>query len=227
MGKKTETSIHRTVHPDRVYAMTCRFSCIPVFLAIVFLFVSPANAAVALSDVSFAPDAPLVPGAQQGVAATYAVIPTFSRGHELQIETGLLHAQWTIQVMLDGRGAARQTASGSAAFVNGALLSYSTDHDVGIVVTVDGSVPPDVSGSLSVLQLTEIDNAGNVVPGSALTISQPVAGPASPAATSVIPTLTPPLVTTTVPKAATGFAILAIVSAVIAAFLLTRVFRKH
>ena len=227
MGKKTETSIHRTVHPDRVYAMTHRFSCIPVFLAIVFLFVSPANAAVALSDVSFAPDAPLVPGAQQSVAATYAVIPTFSRGHELLIETGLLHAQWTIQVTLDGRDAARQTASGSAAFVNGALLSYSTDHDVGIVVTVDGSVPPDASGSLSVLQLTEIDNAGNVVPGSALIINRPVAGPASPAATSAIPTLTPPLVTTTVPKAAPGFAMPAVVSAFIAAVLLMRVFWEH
>lgn len=207
--------------------MTRRFSCIPVFLAIIFLFVSPANAGLALYDISFAPDAPLVPGARQGVAATYAVIPTFSRGHEIQIETGLLHAQWTMQVTLDGRDAARQTASGSAAFVNGALLSYSTDQDVGLVVTVDGSVPPDASGSLSVLQLTEIDNAGNVVPGSVLTISQPVAGPASPAATSVIPPLTPPLVTTTVPKAAPGFAMPAVVSAFIAAVLLMQVFREH
>jgi hypothetical protein len=211
--------------------MTRRFSCIPVFLAIVLLFVSPANAGLVLSDLSFAPDAPLVPGGQQGVAATYAVIPagsaTFSRGHELQIETGLLHAQWTIQVTLDGRDAARQTASGSAAFVNGALLSYSTDHDVGLVVTVDGTVPPDASAPLSVLQLTEIDNAGNVVPGSALTISQPVAGPASPGVTSAIPTLTPPLVTTTVPKAAPGFAMPPVVSAFIVAVLLMRVFREH
>jgi len=207
--------------------MTRRFYCIPVFLAIILLFVSPANAGLVLSDVSFAPDAPLVPGAQQGVAATYAVIPTFSRGHELQIETGLLNAQWTMQVTLDGRDAARQTASGSAAFVNGALLSYSTDHDVGLVVTVDGSVPQDASGSLTILKLTEIDNAGNAIPGSALTISQPVAGPASPVATSVIPTLTPPLVTTTVPKATPGFAMPAIVSAFVAAVLLLRVFREH
>jgi hypothetical protein len=210
--------------------MIRRFSCTPVFLAIILLFVSPASAGLVLSDVSFSPDAPLVPGGQQGVVATYTVIPagssTFSPGHELQIGTGLLDAQWTMQVTLDGRNAARQTGSGSVVFVNGALLSYSTDHDVGMVVTVDGIVPQNAGGSLSVLQITELDNAGNAVPGSNLTISQPVAG-ASPAATSVIPTLTPPLATTTVPGAAPGFAVPAIVAAVIAAVLLTRAVREY
>jgi len=211
--------------------MTRRFSCLPVLLALILLFVFPVNASLVLSTVSFVPEAPLVPGGEQRVEATYAVIPagsdTFPRGHELQIETGLLDGQWTVQVTLDGRDAARQTASGSAAFVNGALLSYSTDHDVGLVVTVDGSVPPDASGTFTVLQLTEIDNAGNSVPGSVLAISQPVAGPASPSATSVIPTLTPPLVTTAVPKADPGFAVPAVVSALLAAVLLVRVFRNH
>ena len=207
--------------------MTRRFSCIPIVLVILLLFVPPAIAGLVPSGVSFTPDAPLVPGGQQHVVATYAVIPPFSRGHSLQIQTDLTRAQWIIQVTLDGRDAARQTASGSVAFVNGALLSYSTDHDVGIVVTVDGTVPPEASGALMALQAEELDNAGNVIPVSVYAVSQPVAGPASPAATSVVPTLTPPPVTTTVPKAAPGFAMPAVVSALIAAVLLMQVFREH
>ena len=207
--------------------MTRRFSCIPIVLVILLLFVPPAIAGLVPSGVSFTPDAPLVPGGQQHVVATYAVIPPFSRGHSLQIQTDLTRAQWIIQVTLDGRDAARQTASGSVAFVNGALLSYSTDHDVGIVVTVDGTVPPEASGALMALQAEELDNAGNVIPVSVYAVSQPVAGPASPAATSVVPTLTPPPVTTTVPKAAPGFAMPAVVSIFIAAVLVMQVFREH
>jgi len=198
----------------------------PVSVVLCFFLASPVAATLVLSDVSFTPTAPLVPGGQQHVVATYSVIPsgstTFSKGHSLQMQTDLARAQWTIQVTLDGRDAARQTASGSAAFVNGAILSYSTDHDVGMVVTLDGMVPADAIGSLMVLQVEELDNSGTLVPGSILSVTQPVAGPASPDATPVIPTLTPPLVTTTLPKAAPGLALPVVVSALIVAVLLVR-----
>jgi PGF-CTERM protein len=46
-----------------------------------------------------------------------------------------------------------------------------------------------------VLQIEEIDNSGNVVPGSVITISQPVAGSAPVVPSSAAPTHTPPLVT--------------------------------
>jgi hypothetical protein len=200
---------------------------ITVLMVLCILLVSPAAATLVLSDVSFTPNAPLSSGGQQQVVAQYAIIPsgstTFARGHSLQMQTNLTRAQWTIQVTLDGRGAARQTASGSAAFVNGEILSYSTDHDVGIVVTVDGTVPADVSGSLPVLTVNELDNAGNAVPGSVLAVSQPVAGSATPAATSVLPTLTPTLVTTPLPKGSPGFAVPFAFTALIAAVIVLRV----
>jgi hypothetical protein len=189
--------------------MTRRFFRIPVLLAVTLLLVSPAIAGLVLSGVSFTPDAPLTPGGQQQVAVTYAVIPagstTFARGHSLQMQTNLTQAQWTIQVTLNGRNAARQTASGSVAFINGEILSYSTENDVGILVTVDGMVPADASGSLPVLTVDELDNGGNVVPGSILAVSQPVAGPATPAAPSIVPTLTL-LAAPTLPKGSPGFA---------------------
>jgi len=45
-----------------------------------------------------------------------------------------------------------------------------------------------------VLQVEEIDNSGNVVPGSVITLSQPVAGQPVTAIQTVLPTLTPPVI---------------------------------
>jgi len=174
------------------------------------LIASPAAAGLVLSNVVFTPEAPLVPGGHEAVAATYAVIPggseTFARGHSLQMQTNLEGAKWTIQVTLDGRDAARQTASGSAAFVNGEVLAYSTDHDVGLVVTVAGTVPANATAPISMLAVRELDNNGNTVPGSTLDISQPVAGSVSaPPASTVQPPPAPSVETTAATPRSPGF----------------------
>ena len=214
-----------------VKTMNIRLLFIPVSLALLFILVSPGAATVVLSTVSFVPDAPLAPGGQQQVVATYAIIPsgstTFAPGHSLQMQTDLTGAQWTIQVTLDRRDAARQTASGSTAFVNGELLSYGTNRDIGIVVTVDGTVPANASGSLTVLTVKELDNGGKNVPGSILAVSQPVAGTATPPATSILPTLTPPLATTPMPQGSPGFAAPFAITALIAAVIVLRVFFRE
>ncbi len=101
---------------------------------------------------------------------------TFVMSHQIQMETDLEKAQWKIQVMADGQNAARKTASGNASFVNGALLSYSTDKDVSFRVKIDGIVPRMSGDKLKVLQIDEIDDSGNIVSGSMFTISQPLAG---------------------------------------------------
>jgi hypothetical protein len=205
--------------------LTRSFSFFPVSLAI-FILVSPVTAGSILSGVSFLPDTPLVPGGEQHLAATYVIIPsgstTFARGHSLQMQTDLTGAQWTIQVTVNGGDAARQTASGSAAFVNGELLSYSTDNDVGMVVTLDGTVPPDASGSVMVLQIEELDNSGTVVPGSVLAINQPVSGATTPAVPPAVPTLTSPRGTSPLPKGTPGFALPAVVLALVAGVLFLR-----
>lgn len=189
-----------------------RSPVLPVIILIVLLALVPAaSATVVLSSDSFTPNPPLVPGTEQHVVAQYAVIPsgstTFAKGHSLQMVTDLSTARWSIQVTLDGRNAAQQSASGDAAFVNGELLSYSTNHDVGMIVTIDGMVPQTSSDQVMVLQIEEIDNSGNVVPGSVITISQPVTGSVPVATPSAVPTHTPPLVTPEAPATkAPGFA---------------------
>lgn len=206
--------------------MSRRYLSIVVPFALLLLLVPPGAASLVLSNVAFTPDAPLTPEGQQKVTATYAIIPsgstTFARGHSLQMQTNLVGATWNIQVTLDGRDAARQTVSGSAAFVNGEILSYPTTRDVGLVVTVEGTVPAGAAGSFTVLTVKELDNGGNAVPGSDLAISQPVAGSTTAVPTTALPTLKPPLVTTTTSKGAPGFAAPVIIMSLAAAILVLR-----
>jgi len=169
---------------------------LPLILALLLLMSIPASATVVQSTVSFTPNPPLTPSGQQKVVATYVVIPsgamTFSGNHELQMQTDLANAQWVIQVIVDGHNAARQTASGSVAFLNGALLSYPTNRDVSFTVTITGTVPAAAGTQVMVLQVEELDNAGSVVPGSVLTITQPVAGQVpTETGTTPLPTMTP------------------------------------
>lgn len=169
-----------------------------IFVALLLLTaVVPAAASPQLASESFIPNPPLIQGGQQQAVASF-VIPsgtTFPKDHEIQMTTQLENAKWNIQVVVDGNNAAQQPASGSAAFINGMLLSYSVNHDVRFTVTVSGTVPSSASGSVTVIDLIEIDNTNNLVPGSEIVISQPVAGsPAAPAVTTV-PTLTPPIAT--------------------------------
>lgn len=171
--------------------MNPRYAYSLLLFGAVLVILNPAAAALVQSGAAFAPEPPLVPGMQQHVAASYVVIPsgsdTVASGHSFQMQTDLSGAQWTIQVTVDGRNAAAQTATGTVAFVNGALLSYSTDHDVGLSVTIDGTVPQDAAGQIAVLQIVELNNAGTGIPGSLITITLPVAGSSPAVAATSVP----------------------------------------
>ncbi|MDD1687529.1 hypothetical protein [Methanoregula sp.] len=168
---------------------------------LLLLVVLPASASPMLVSQSFTPNPPLVPGGQEQVVATFAIPSgtSFPKTHNLQMQTSLENARWNIQVILDGNNAAQQTASGSAAFINGEILSYSINRDVSFTVTIAGTVPASATGTVTVLDLVEIDNTGNVVPGSEILISQPVAGATVAPVQTTVPTLTLPPVTTAPP----------------------------
>lgn len=160
----------------------------------VILLAAPVSATYLLTNSAFQPDAPFLAGSSEHVTATYVLLPTgsttFVRGHELQMQTDLTGARWNIQVVVDGRNAAQQTGSGNAAFVSGEILSYPTSHDVSLMVTIDGTIPKAEGDQLKLLQVEEIDNSGNVVPGSATFITQPLAVPSSAPAMTSLPVLT-------------------------------------
>ena len=169
---------------------------------------TPVAATLILSDVSYTPDSPLVRGGQHQVTATYFISPsgatTFASGHEIQMQTDLEQAQWNIQVLVDGRHAAQQSASGSAAFMNGALLSYSTNNDVSLEITLEGIVPLTWGNQVMMLQVEEIDNSGTVVPGSVICLSHPVAAQTVTPGQTAFSLHTPPVVPST-PNKAAGF----------------------
>jgi hypothetical protein len=134
---------------------------------------------------------PLQPGSQQSVTAIIAIIPqgttTFIVGNQLLLTTGLSVPQWDIQVMVNGIPAAVIPAKGNTAFINGFLLSYPTSDDVSVSASVTGIVPSGVS-SVNLLQVSQLNNAGQTVTGAVQTISEPVAVPA----TQVMTTSPPP-----------------------------------
>jgi hypothetical protein len=115
------------------------------------------------------------------------------------MQTGLSGARWTIQVVVDGLNTANQTARGSAAFLSGFLLSYSSYHDVSFIVSVDGTVPQAAGSQVVLLQVEEIDNSNQLVPGSVMAITLPVAGQPEKAGPAPSPAFPPAPAPTAVP----------------------------
>jgi len=92
------------------------------------------------------------------------------------MQTDLLDARWNTVVLTDGIPADTESGQGSVMFLNGLALSYPTNRDVALEVTVAGTVPEGVP-SVTVLLVKELDNSGNPVPGSMVTVTEPVLAP--------------------------------------------------
>jgi hypothetical protein len=107
--------------------MPCRIYLPLMVLTALTLIASPAGASLYLNSESFTPNAPLLPGAGQHSVVSFSLLPagstTFIWGHELQMQTELTNAHWNIQVIDNGLNAAQQPATGTAALVNGMILS--------------------------------------------------------------------------------------------------------
>ena len=143
-----------------------------ILISVALLIGSPAAATLVLTNESFSPAPPLVAGSGQHAVNTITIIPsgatTFARSHTLQMQTDLVNAWWNIRVIVNGIPAAQQSASGTAAFVNGYLLSYPTTSDLSFTVAINGTVPASAGTTMTVLQVTELDNGGAPVPEAAL-----------------------------------------------------------
>ncbi len=153
-------------------------------ILVIFALVMPVSATFQIQQSELNPSkTPLQPGEQQSVTAIIAIIPqgatTFIEGNQLQLTTGLADPQWDVQVMVNGIPAAVIPAKGNTAFINGFLLSYPNSNDVSVSASVTGRVPAGMSVVL-LLQVIQQNNAGQTVPGSVQTISEPVAVPGTP-----------------------------------------------
>ena len=198
---------------------------IPALVLCLFAVAAPVSATIALTDVTLTPpDVPLAP--HQGLTADtrISIIPsgarTFTSGHTLQLETDLLDARWNTVVLTDGIPADTESGQGSVMFLNGFILSYPTNRDVALEVTVAGTVPDGVS-STTVLMVKELDNSGTPVPGSTATVTEPVLAPAPTRVTTPAPVTAPPSPSPSPPSPAPTRAGVVPLLAVLAAILAT------
>jgi hypothetical protein len=198
---------------------------IVVFLALII----PVSATFQVQQSTINPAAtPLQPGDNVTVNAVIVIIPqgttTFIAGHQLQFTTNLNDPRWDIQVMVNGIPGAVIPAKGNTVFINGFLLSYPDNNDVSVSVSVAGTVPAGIP-AVTLLQVTQLNNAGQSVPGATQTISEPVAEPAVTVVVTTEPqkTISTPVMTTPT-KAATSPLLLTTIF--IAGILVTRRIKK-
>lgn len=163
------------------------------------LLALPAGAALVLSDVAVQPNTyPLAPMSAVNVTAHVTLEPlgttTFRDGHRLQMQTGLLNATWDTRVYIDGAPGARQPASGTSAFINGYLLSFESERDVSLLVTVRGTVPDTPGQQALLIRISELDSTGSLeTTVTPITISEPVAIPVTTTTTKrTVRATTPP-----------------------------------
>jgi len=148
--------------------------------------VIPGSATYSFKDIAVTPQSDSYPsGISLTTSAALPIIPTgpttFIEGYTLVLSTDLNQAGWNVRVMVDGRQAAVFQKFGRSVFINGYLLSYPVTRDVEVRVAMEGTVPSTGAGStFSVLQAIELNNQGQIVPGSEKTVNGTITIPGTP-----------------------------------------------
>ncbi|HOU80727.1 MAG TPA: hypothetical protein PLE57_05690, partial [Methanoregulaceae archaeon] len=143
------------------------------FLGILLLaLIMPSSASYSLQEVSVIPPSDATPpGSPLNASAVLLIIPagptTFIEGYSIVLSTDLDRAAWNARVLVDGHQAAVFEKSGRTVFISGYLLSYPLSSDVEVDVTLNGTVPTERAGDpITVFRVFELNNQGEVVPGS-------------------------------------------------------------
>ena len=164
--------------------------------------VIPVSATYSFKDVTVTPLSDTYQaGTSLSTSAALAIIPagptTFIEGYTLVLSTDLDQASWNVRVMVDGRQAAVFQKFGNTVFINGYLLSYPVTRDVEVRVAMEGTVTHTGSGStFSILRAIELNNQGQIVPGSETTVNGTITLPGIPPSLIMQPESVPEMPTT-------------------------------
>ena len=171
----------------------------PVLGILLLALVLPSSASYSLQEVSVIPPSDATPpGSPLNASAVLLIIPagptTFIEGYSIVLSTDLDRAAWNARVLVDGHQAAVFEKSGRTVFISGYLLSYPLSSDVEVDVTLNGTVPTERAGDpITVFRVFELNNQGEVVPGSetgvirALELPQTPSSPPVPLESDAIP----------------------------------------
>jgi hypothetical protein len=185
---------------QKAAARCLKYSC-PISLLLILLTV-PVTASFVFQDISVSPDPPLSAGQPVSGTSLLVIIPqggpgTFVGSNQIVLTTDLDSARWNVVVMVNGKPAAQIPVNGNTVFINGFLLSYPVSNDVAVSIQVNGSVPATAGPDVTIVEAVQLNNAGQAVPGSAQSVSEPLL-----VASTAVPTTTP--VTPSIPQTTTG-----------------------
>jgi len=142
-----------------------------IILAAILLFCIPVTSAFSVSSVTIDPTGSLTPGTP--VMVTYKIGfqasagETFPSSSELQMITDLEKPKWTWTLVLDGVEMPRPQAGGRMLSLSGFELSYPSDRDESISVTLEGTAPAVTTTSdKTIIKLQEVDTHNNIIESS-------------------------------------------------------------
>lgn len=123
--------------------------------------------------VTMNPGGPITSGTPVTVTSTIDFVltgteTTFPMDHDLVFSTTLDNPQWSYTLVLDGVENKRPAMPGTVLDLSGFELSYpGSVNEERVVVTLQGTAPAVREGrTKKVIQISVVDNAGNVVPNS-------------------------------------------------------------
>jgi hypothetical protein len=142
-----------------------------IIIAVSLIFCIHAVSAFAVSSITVDPSGSMT--ANTPVIVTFKIQisgagdETFASDDELQLSTDLEKAQWSYSLVLDGIDMPQPDNSGRVLSVSGWVLSYPSEKEESLQVTLQG-ISPTVSTTTekSMIKITEYDGHGNPIAGS-------------------------------------------------------------
>lgn len=139
-----------------------------IIIAVSLIFCVQAVSAFAVSSITIDPSGSMTPGTPVIVSfrvdftATGDV--TFPSDNELQMTTDLEKPKWTITLVRDGVDEPQPDNSGRAITVSGWVLSYPSEVEESLRVTMEGTAPPvTTTANKTIIQVQEFDSHNNLV----------------------------------------------------------------
>ena len=146
---------------------------------VVLLAIVPGISAYTVSGVSVNPSGDVTPGTPVTVSLTIQFAGsggyTFPAESNLDLLTDLDSPRWSAVIVLNDVDNPRILDNKKNVFLTGWDLSYPSDFEENLRLTLDGVAPSvTTTANKTLLQIQELDSRNNVVSGSVMTISRKV-----------------------------------------------------
>jgi hypothetical protein len=139
-----------------------------IVILVTLIFCIHSVSAFAVSSITVDPSGSLVPNTP--VIVSFKIDfsasgdETFPSGSELQMATDLDSAKWTYTLVLDGVETPQPSAGGRMLSVTGWILSYPSEVEESMRVTVEGTAPSvEQTTNKTMIKIQEVDQHNNII----------------------------------------------------------------